>query len=116
MKDFSDYYLSYIKYEGYDIIKKDNERGVVKLISDVDGKEEYYKEYNSKEELDSLLLTEKVVATENMINIVMEDLGIDIPYGEKITIDSFINNIDKTKERLLDIVKQLEDLKNVVTA
>ena len=51
-----------------------------------------------------------------MINIVMEDLGIDIPYGEKITIDSFVNKIDKTKERLMDIVKQLEDLKSVVTA
>ncbi|MBQ9233032.1 MAG: hypothetical protein IJ167_03225 [Lachnospiraceae bacterium] len=116
MMDFSDYYLKYIKNEGYEIIKNDYEGGVLRLISDTDGKEEYYKEYNSKEELDSLLLTEKVVATENMINIVMEDLGIDIPYGEKITIDSFINNIDKTKERLLDIVKQLEDLKNVVTA
>ncbi|MBQ9608446.1 MAG: hypothetical protein IJV15_03270 [Lachnospiraceae bacterium] len=63
-----------MKNEGYEIIKKDNERGVLRLISDVDGKEEYYKEYDSKVELDSLLLTERVVATENMINIVIETL------------------------------------------
>lgn len=114
MREIIDYFNNYITNEGYEIIETGKDKGYITLASSVKGREEYHREYNSKEEQHALLMSETIVATENMINMMIEDAVMDIPFKEEPTADIFLKRIDNTKTRLNHIIKQLDQLSNML--